>query len=544
MVSPESWLDRLSGNLATHKLLPSIVALVSLVIIIFLGGLVPADNNLWLMFTQAIAYFLARVIYNLKFHPLSNYPGPRLAAITDIWWAYIRTTGRYPWIVEDALKQYGDIIRIAPNELIFLTPRAAKDIYLLQDKNLELFVQVGYDALDTGDGGITGETNPIRHREIAKKLAPAFSTRNLKAKEATILKRVDRFLNQMKEIGAQGKGADLQCWTHWLALDLSVDMTYGRDMGQVRDMKDSVFLSGSLKLNLFVTMSEITRKIGLLSPLAYLTIPASVWVIMPKLIRMNTEDVATRIGLRGKTEHLDYFEQLVPADQPVPTDKKRIYHLENVAGQLLLASWQPLADQFYSLIFFLLRAPDAYSMLVEEVRAAFPTSDAINTETTANLKYLQGCQRESLRLHQETVDGLPRVSPGAVVDVAYIPKGVICQISYFAAARSPRFFCNPLEFHPERWLSPDHPKFDAKYKDDDLAASKPFSQGPRGCPGGAITMAVVRLFMAKVLWQFDLEAAPGYENLSFEKDFKWLTFWERPQFWVRFKPVQRAKIDA
>lgn len=139
---------------------------------------------------------------------------------------------------------------------------------------------------------------------------------------------------------------------------------------------------------------------------------------------MYNEDVAARIRLRGRTEHLDYFEQLIPGDQPVPTDKKHIYHLENVAGQLLLASWQPLADQFYSLIFFLLRQPDAYSTLVKEVRDAFSTSDAISTETTANLKYLQGCQRESLRLHQETVDGLPRVSPGAVVDGAYIPKGV------------------------------------------------------------------------------------------------------------------------
>ncbi|KAK8861950.1 cytochrome P450 [Apiospora arundinis] len=489
-----------------------------------------------------IAYGLTRAVYNARFHPLSNYPGPRLAAVTDIWWAYIRATGRYPWKVEDALKRYGDIIRIAPNELIFITPKAAKDIYLSQDKNLEHFVQVGYDALDTGDGGISGETNPVRHREIAKKLSPAFSMRNLKAKEATILKHLDRFLDKMKDIGMGGKGAELQSWTDWLALDLSADMTYGRDMSQVRDMKDSVYLNASLKLNLFITMGEIARKLRFASLFAYLTIPPSVWPAIPTMIRMYNEDVAARIRLRGQTEHLDYFEQLLPADQPLPTDKKQIFHLENVAGQLLLASWQPLADQFYSLIFFLLGRPDTYATLVGEVRAAFATSEAINMETTASLKYLHACQKESLRLHQETVDGLPRVSPGAVVDGVYIPKGVICQISYFAAARSPRFFADPLVFCPERWLSPDHPQFNAKYKNDDLTASKPFSQGPRGCPGGAIAMAVVRLFIVKVLWQFDLEGMPGYKELSFEKDFKWLTFWERPPFWVRFQPIQRSRV--
>jgi cytochrome P450 len=112
---------------------------------------------------------------------------------------------------------------------------AGTDIYLAQEKNLELFVQVGYDALDTGDGGISGETNPVRHREIAKKLAPAFSTRNFKAKEATVQKYIDLFIDKMKVVSAEGKEAELQRWTDWLALDLSADMTYGREMGQMRD---------------------------------------------------------------------------------------------------------------------------------------------------------------------------------------------------------------------------------------------------------------------------------------------------------------------
>ncbi|KAK8094938.1 hypothetical protein PG997_001623 [Apiospora hydei] len=568
MAFPEGFRDRVASSISIRKLLPFVAA-------------------------STIAYCLARAICNLKFHPLSHYPGPKLAALTNIWWAYIRyvllhlhtapvmavaarlthpnfdqgdgkvsmdsrgcseTIWYAIWRPNlGSPSHLGDVIRIAPNELIFLTPKAAKgelpfgwlqkrhlnsingtDIYLSQDKSLELFVQVGYDALDTGDGGISGETDPVRHRAIAKRLAPAFSMRNLKAKEATILKHIDRFIDVMKEVGAEGKGVELQRWSDWLALDLSADMTYSRDMGQVRDMKDSILLSATLKLNIFITMSEITRKFRLLSPLMYLTIPPSVWLLMPKLIRMNTEDVKTRIKRRGQTDHLDYFEQLIPTDQPVPQDRKHIYHLENVAGQLLLASWQPLADQFYSLVFFLLGAPDAYAALVEEVRTAFATSDAINTESTATLKYHQACQRESLRLHQATVDGLPRVSPGAIVDGEYIPKGVICQISYFAAARSPRYFTDPLSFRPQRWLPPDHPRFDPTFKDDNLAASKPFSQGPRGCPGGPIAMALVRLFIAKVLWHFDLEAAPGFGDLSFEKCFKWLTFWERPPFWVRF----------
>lgn len=46
--------------------------------------------------------------------------------------------------------------------------------------------------------------------------------------------------------------------------------------------------------------------------------------------------------------------------------------------------------------------------------------------------------------------------------------------------------------------------------------------------------------MAKVLWQFDLEFGIGQRDLSFEKDYKFLAFWDKPEFRVRFKPVQRA----
>lgn len=189
-------------------------------------------------------------------------------------------------------------------------------------------------------------------------------------------------------------------------------------------MKDSVLLSSTLKLNLFLTMSQVTRKFSLLSPMAYLTIPPSVWFAMPKLIKMNSEDVKRRLELRGKTDHLDYFEQLAPTDEPVPSDNKQLFHLENVAAQLLIASWQPLANQFYSLIFFLLRESEAYAAIIEEIRAAFQDINAINTESLGPLKYLNACVHESLRLHQETTDGLPRISPGASVAGHYIPKGV------------------------------------------------------------------------------------------------------------------------
>jgi hypothetical protein len=38
----------------------------------------------------AITGIIAQTIYNLKFHPLAKYPGPKIAAVSNIWWALNR----------------------------------------------------------------------------------------------------------------------------------------------------------------------------------------------------------------------------------------------------------------------------------------------------------------------------------------------------------------------------------------------------------------------------------------------------------------------
>ncbi|KAF1993192.1 cytochrome P450 [Amniculicola lignicola CBS 123094] len=478
-------------------------------------GIFTSTQVLTATITLIGAYYLAHAIYCINFHPLSKYPGPKLAAFSNVWWAYSSTSGRYPWIIASVLRRYGDVVRIAPNELVFLTPRAAKDIYLAQEKNLELFVQVGYDALDTGDNGISGEPDPIKHREIAKKLAPAFSTRNLKAKEATVNKHFDFFIKKMKSLGTDKKGVDMRSWSDWLALDLSMDMTYGRDMGQMRDMKDSILLNTTPKLNLFAAVSQLTRKLRLFTVLQYLTIPPSVWLALPKLIKLNSEDVRERIERRDQIEHLDYFEQV------------------------LLASWQPLANQFCSLIIFLLKEPDAYTALVEEIRGVFVEYGAIDMEAVASLKYLNGCVQESLRLHQETTDGLPRVSPGAVVDGEYIPQGVICRTSLFTYSRSERYFHDAKSFRPQRWLCEGHPMYDSKFSGDDKSAHMPFIMGPRQCPGREVARIMFRLVIAKTIWLFDMEQTS--KRLEFERDFTAYGMWMKPEFRVR---LSRARGES
>ena len=60
-----------------------------------------------------------------------------------------------------------------------------------------------------GDQGFIWEQDPVKRREVAKKLLPAFSTKAIKAKESTVHKHVDMFVTRMRELGGTDKGVDI-----------------------------------------------------------------------------------------------------------------------------------------------------------------------------------------------------------------------------------------------------------------------------------------------------------------------------------------------
>jgi averantin hydroxylase len=86
---------------------------------------------------------------------------------------------------------------------------------------------------------------------------------------------------------------------------------------------------------------------------------------------------------------------------------------------------------------------------------------------------------------------------------------------------------------PERWLA-NPPK---EFADDDRAARAPFSLGPRNCIGRNLAYAEMRLILAKVCFNFDLE-------LDEERCGNWIGdqkiygLWEKASLYVKLTPVQ------
>lgn len=77
----------------------------------------------------ALLSLLTRIVIRLYIHPLSRIPGPKLAAVSNIWQAYHVRNGRARELGKDIHKKYGPIVRVGPNEVWCNSAEAFKAIY-------------------------------------------------------------------------------------------------------------------------------------------------------------------------------------------------------------------------------------------------------------------------------------------------------------------------------------------------------------------------------------------------------------------------------
>lgn len=188
-----------------------------------------------------------------------------------------------------------------------------------------------------------------------------------------------------------------------------------------------------MRLHRAMVVIQISWRFPLISPLKYIYL-LSIMMGHSHVREHSHQQLERRIRRRDAVEHLDFIEQLIPADREPPKGEK-LRHLEQVAGQLLLAGYEPPSLWFYFTIYHLVQNMTSQASLAQEIRSTFKSYEEITATAAANLPYLTACLKESLRFTPPLLTGMPVVSPGATVDGIYIPKGV----RHFAFLTNPCF---------------------------------------------------------------------------------------------------------
>ncbi|CAG2176887.1 unnamed protein product, partial [Oppiella nova] len=133
--------------------------------------------------------------------------------------------------------------------------------------------------------------------------------------------------------------------------------------------------------------------------------------------------------------------------------------------------------------------------LYEELK----TCDEFTYEKLGHLKYLNAIISETLRL----APSLTRVQREALQDYKLgntgitVPKGTSIEILPYALHRDPKYWPNPNDFIPDRFLEPTHHPY----------AYLPFGAGPRVCIGQRFALQEMRMCLAKLIHAYDFTLA-------------------------------------
>jgi cytochrome P450 len=101
-----------------------------------------------------------------------------------------------------------------------------------------------------------------------------------------------------------------------------------------------------------------------------------------------------------------------------------------------------------------------------------------------------------------------------------------------AIAHNPKNFHRPSEFHPERWLSLDIRP--SEFLDDALDTQFPFGSGPRHCPGKLLAWSELRIVLAMLLFQFEIDVVPD-KRVVWE-DLRTFFVVEKEPIFINIKP--------
>ncbi|KAH6681917.1 cytochrome P450 [Halenospora varia] len=471
-----------------------------------------------MLFTDALDIFwlplilfgllLIYVSYNLFFHPLRSFPGPWYCRISRIYYCYQLARGNLVLEIRRLHDVYGEVVRIAPNELSYNAAEAWVSIYgrniqsngeskpsatgtlFQKDPILYGTVLEGAETLIDAEGG---DYTPQR-----RALAHAFTRKSLLTRENVISHYINHAIEQLKvQLKSRKAPVDMVPLFGNTLFDLSCKLTVDRDLGAINPhgkIHPSVdILDQAMK---WIYIPVTARRFPLVSTIMDLC----QGFLAKGLLHLDAVGplVSTRLEKGGSdTDFVSYMSRHSKND---PTSQTQLL---NNATIFIAAGTETTSTLLCGAIYYILSSPAIYAKLKEEIRGAAKTFSDLNLDLVHNMTYLKAVINECYRIYPPVPGTLTRVIPrgGAYICGRYVPQNAIVGVNQWATYHSATNFKHPDDFHPERWMD----EVDEAFANDRRNALQPFNYGPRKCIANELSSMNSKLFLARLIWEFDME---------------------------------------
>ena len=369
-----------------------------------------------------------KVIYNIWFHPLAVFPGPKLYAVTDVtidWQQNVKRT--FLPSLQALHRQYGPIIRTGPDALSVDGSIAWPQVYSHRSDDSEFIKLPGFFG-PQNDGSLIMAPRDT-HRRQRRHVSHAFSEAALAEQQSYVLKYLDMIMDKFGEFAKQETEVNFVDWVNFMTFDILGDLAFGESFGSlsqddyhpwVRALVDSVH---------GFSLAHFIRCHPLFAPIFPFMLGTKFIKQVLFVHRFSVAKAQARIDrgeVPGRTrDFMSYISRPGKKDVSDGSDQGLTRQEQIVLAPLLVtAGSETTATALSGFMFLLGRHHEAMRHLQQEIRGACRDGKEVDIKSSARLPYLQACIEETLRLYPPAVAISPRVSPGAVVDGRWVPKGV------------------------------------------------------------------------------------------------------------------------
>ncbi|KAL2819636.1 cytochrome P450 [Aspergillus cavernicola] len=477
----------------------------------------------------AVGYVAFQLIYNLYFHPLSNYPGPLLWRASSLPWKFTLLRGTMHHDLMRHHQKYGDTIRLKPDEISFANADAWRDIHAHVPGRPEFLKDP--IRLPLAPNGVMSilVSDTRNHARFRSLFGHAFSDKGLRAQEPTILQYADLLVEVLKEVSDTGNSVEMVRYFNMAIFDSIGALSFGESFDSLKNRELHPWVDAIHKNLKSVAISHVLRSMGIEFLTPY---------VLPKELRGKRQENYTyaieklKKRMQKTGDQGDFWDRVIvkSADGNHSGDGMNPGEMLNNAAVMVVAGSETTSSALCGTTYLLCRF-GKMDKAVAEIRNAFATSEEIDLISVSRLPYLTAVIDETLRMYPAVPGQPPRVVPegGATVCSQFVPAGTRVGVSHLGAYFADYNFTHPHKFIPERHLQ----KSEEPFIHDNYGAYQPWSVGVRNCIGRNLAYAEVRLTLAKLLWHFDI-SLDGEKTGEFLDQKIW-SIWAKRELFLVFR---------
>ncbi|XP_014551167.1 hypothetical protein COCVIDRAFT_42475 [Bipolaris victoriae FI3] len=464
--------------------------------------------NYLLTTEQVVVNFFCTCVYNICFHPLRKYPGPKLAAATGLVFFYKMLRGDEVAFEHAMHQKYGEVVRLGPDRLTYIAPEAWKDIAGAgagkRLENTKDATTLGPNI--HGDSTMGAMYDTAIHRARRRIYAPAFSDRGaLKQQEPLFLGYLNSLKRLMKEKATNepDTGMDISRYLNFLTFDVMADLTFGEPLGLLEKSEYTPWVASMFGHLLVISIGRVKREYKLFDKLLSIVMPKGAKEKAYEHYNHSADRVGKRLARGIDIGKPDIWKLVMERNENGSINLSK-REMTADAASFMFAGTETSATTLSGLLYLLLKNP--------EKNATTP-------------------DRKALRIYPAAPLALFRVTPkgGNMICGELIPERTRVAVPHYAAYHSALNFKDPDSFIPERWLP------GTEYESDRKGAFQPFSCGSRNCIGQNLANHETRTTVAHLIWHFDFELCPESANWI---DQKVHMVWVKPPLMVKLKYVR------